>query len=40
MFASMILTLAWARLFPFAALLVFGTVTFAWCGFLGWLIWM
>jgi len=37
-FASMIPTLPWARLFPFAALLVFATVTFAWWGFLGWLI--
>jgi hypothetical protein len=37
-FASMIPTLPWARLFPFAALLVFACVTFAWWGFLGWLI--
>jgi hypothetical protein len=28
-----------ARVFAFAALLVFGTVTFAWWGFLAWLIW-
>src|SRR5215510_2560503 len=28
-----------ARLFTFTALLVFGTVTFAWWGFLAWLIW-
>src|SRR5262249_60455834 len=27
--------LPWARLFPFAALLVFAAVTFAWCGFFG-----
>ncbi len=33
MFASMIPTLPWARLFPFALLLVFAAVTFAWCGF-------
>jgi hypothetical protein len=39
MFASMIPTLPWARLFAFAALLVFGTVTLAWWGFLTWLIW-
>jgi hypothetical protein len=37
MFASMIPTLPWARIFPFAALLVFGTLT--WCGFLVGLIW-
>ena len=45
MFASMI-PIYWravrerelARLFPFATLLVFPAVTFAWCGFLGWLI--
>jgi hypothetical protein len=37
--ASVIPTLPWARLFPFAALLVFAGVTFAWCGFLAWLIW-
>jgi len=36
-FAS-IPTLPWPRLFPFAALLVFACVTFAWWGFLGWLI--
>jgi hypothetical protein len=28
-----------ARLFTFAALLVFGAVTLAWWGFLAWLIW-
>jgi hypothetical protein len=38
-FASVILTLPWARIFPFAALLVFGAVTLAWCGFLAWLTW-
>jgi hypothetical protein len=31
--------LLWTRLFAFAALLVFGAVTLAWWGFLGWLIW-
>jgi hypothetical protein len=31
---------ALARLFTFAALVVFAAVTFAWCGFLGWLIWL
>jgi hypothetical protein len=39
MFASMIPTLPWARLFPFAALLVFAAVTLAWWGFLALLIW-
>ena len=39
MFASMIPTLPWARLFPFATLLVFAAVTLAWWGFLAWLIW-
>jgi hypothetical protein len=39
MFASVISTLPWARLFPFAVLLVLAVVTFAWCGFLAWLIW-
>jgi hypothetical protein len=39
MFASVIPTLPWARLFPFAALLVLAAVTFAWWGFLAWLIW-
>jgi hypothetical protein len=39
MFASMIPTLPWARLFPFAVLLTIASVTFAWCGFLAWLIW-
>jgi hypothetical protein len=39
MFASVIPTVPWARLFPFALLLVFAAVTFAWCGFLAWLIW-
>jgi hypothetical protein len=28
-----------ARLFTFAALLVFGAVTLAWWGVLAWLIW-
>jgi hypothetical protein len=37
--ASVIPTLPWARLFPFAVLLVVAAVTFAWCGFLAWLIW-
>jgi hypothetical protein len=39
MFASMIAALPWARLFPFATLLAFAAVTFAWCEFLEWLIW-
>jgi hypothetical protein len=39
MFASMIPTLPWPRLFPFAVLLVIVAVTFAWCGFLAWVIW-
>src|SRR5262245_52882092 len=39
MFASMIPTLPWARLFAFTALLVLGTVALAWWGFLAWLIW-
>jgi hypothetical protein len=39
MFASMIPTLPWARILPFAALLVFGAVTLAWWWFLAWLIW-
>jgi len=39
MFASMLPTLPWTRLFTFAALLVLGAVAFAWWGFLGWLIW-
>jgi hypothetical protein len=38
-FASVIPTLPWARLFPFVAIVVLAAVTFAWCGFLGWLIW-
>ena len=33
-FAGMIPTLPWARIFPFAVLLVFASVTLAWCGFL------
>jgi hypothetical protein len=33
MFASTIPTLPWARLFPFAAFLVFGAVTLAWWWF-------
>jgi hypothetical protein len=39
MFASMIPTLPWARLFPFALFVVLTAVTFAWWGFLAWLIW-
>jgi hypothetical protein len=45
MFASMIplygraLWVNWARLFAFAALLVVAAVTFAWWGFLAWLVW-
>ena len=39
MFASVIPTLPWARIFPFAALLVFTSVTLAWCGVLAWLFW-
>ena len=45
MFASMIpiyggaLRGNWARLFAFAALLVVAAVTFAWWGFLAWLVW-
>jgi len=39
MFASVIPTLSWARLFPFAALVVLAAVTLGWCGFLAWLIW-
>jgi hypothetical protein len=39
MFASVLPTLPWARLLPFAVLLVLAAVTFAWCGFLAWLIW-
>ena len=31
--------LPWARVFAFAALLVFGAATLAWWGFLTWLIW-
>jgi hypothetical protein len=38
-FASAIPTLPWARLLPFAAVLVLAAVTFAWWGFLAWLIW-
>jgi hypothetical protein len=38
-FGSIIPTLRWARLFAFAALLVFAAVTLAWYGFLAWLIW-
>ena len=38
-FASVIPTLPWARIFPFAVLLVFGAVTLAWWGFLAWLVW-
>jgi hypothetical protein len=39
LFASIIPTLPWVRLFHFAVLLVFAAVTLAWCGFLAWLIW-
>ena len=39
MFGSMIPTLPWARLFPFALFLVLAAVTLAWWGFLAWLIW-
>jgi hypothetical protein len=39
MFVSAIPTLPWARLFPFAAFLVFGAVTLAWWWFLARLIW-
>jgi len=39
MFASMIPTLPWARLFPFTLLLVFGGVTLAWWTALVWLVW-
>ena len=39
MWASVIPTLPWARLFPFAALLVVAAVIFAWWGFLAWLFW-
>src|SRR5262245_14635794 len=38
-FASVILTLPWARIFPFAGLLVFASLSLAWFGFLAWLIW-
>jgi hypothetical protein len=40
MCASVIPTLPWARLIPFAALLIVAAVTFAWWGFLAWLIWL
>jgi hypothetical protein len=39
MFASMLPTLPWARLFAFAALLVLAAVGFEWWWFLAWLIW-
>jgi hypothetical protein len=39
MFASMIPTLPWARLFPFALFVVLAAATLAWWGFLAWLIW-
>jgi hypothetical protein len=45
MFASMISISGravrgnWARSFAYVALLVFGTVTLAWWGFLAWLVW-
>ena len=39
MFASMLPTLAWARLFAFAALLALGSVALAWWWFLAWLVW-
>ena len=38
-FASIFPTLPWARLFPFATLLVFAAVTLAWWWFLARLIW-
>jgi hypothetical protein len=38
MLASMI-PIYWVRLLPVSILLVFAAVTFAWCRFLGWLIW-
>jgi hypothetical protein len=37
--ASMIPTVPWARLFPFAVFVVLAAVTLAWWGFLAWLIW-
>ena len=37
--SASIVPIPWARLFPFAALLVFAAVIFAWWGFLAWLIW-
>ena len=39
MFASMLPTLPWARLFAFAALLALGSVALAWWWFLAWLVW-
>jgi hypothetical protein len=39
MFASMIPTLPWDRLFTFSALVVLGAVAIAWWWFLAWLIW-
>jgi hypothetical protein len=39
MFASMLPTFPWDRLFPIAALLLLGAVALAWWGFLAWLIW-
>jgi hypothetical protein len=38
-FASIFPTLLWARLFPFATLLVFAAMTLAWWWFLARLIW-
>jgi len=39
MFASMMPTLPWARLFAFAALLLLGAVAAAWWWFLARLVW-
>ena len=39
MFASMLPSLPWARLFAFAALLLLGAVAAAWWWFLAWLVW-
>src|SRR5262245_3073843 len=39
MFASMLPTLPWGRLFGFAAVLVLGVVALAWWWFLAWVVW-
>jgi hypothetical protein len=39
MFASMVPTLPWVRLFAFASLLALAAVAIAWWWFLAWLIW-